>query len=202
MFKKEESSKVAKVAINKKLNLKKIGAYLITLTLLNMYAIPAKADDSLKNHFDFENSKMSYYDRLEKLSKEGSYNQNITNLYHYGQLLIDQQLYPIDKFYVAYKQVNEGYEFHLMCIGSGYKDILNKSLEDYDFDGVIKLRDTTVFIELIEHPDMVIDYANNIIVVKNDILQDMITNWDGMIHDRVSDTDAIEHKDILNRRSK
>ena len=164
------------------------------------------------NYFKYENNLQVYYGILKhdvnlveeknKLEEQKSYGQEIVNLYKYGQVLIDNELYLLDKFYIAYKVTDNGYEFHLKCAGANYSDILNKELGEYDYDGIIKFKNSSAFINLIEHQDIVIDYANNIIVVTdNKILTNIIDNWDGMLHDRVSDTDAISDKNILKRRT-
>lgn len=202
MFDKNKSSSVKKVLLNNKNSYKRIGTFLISFTLLTSMANSAKANDFLEKHLEYESNKHDYYVEKNKLEEQKSYGQEIVNLYKYGQVLIDNELYLLDKFYIAYKVTDNGYEFHLKCAGANYSDILNKELEEYDYDGIIKFKNSSAFINLIEHQDIVIDYANNIIVVTdNKILTNIIDNWDGMLHDRVSDTDAISDKNILKRRT-
>ena len=46
-----------------------------------------------------------------------------------------------------------------------------------------------------------IDDRKKIILIKDkEKAQEIINNWDGMIHDKVAETDAVENKDMLRRK--
>ena len=45
--------------------------------------------------------------------------------------------------------VNDTVDLHLMCVGCDYTDILTDSTIEYEYNGVIKFKNTEAFIELI-----------------------------------------------------
>ena len=141
---------------------------------------------------------IEYYDRVRQYNHEREYDDKIKKLYFDSKVKIDGVLYPIDMFYITFKYETDNHNFHLMNIKSEYNDILINSMESYDFDGIVPFRNTTAFINLINSGFVTIDYDKNIITINNkEKVLEIINNWDGMIHNKVAETDAINNKDFL-----
>ena len=72
-----------------------------------------------------------------------------------------------------------------------------KSKEQYNCFDIIQLRDTTAFIEILNSDASYFDPTNNTIkLIDESKILEIINNWNGMIHDKVPETDAVENKDL------
>lgn len=194
MFNKEESNKIKRVELGKT-NFKKIGNFLMTMTLL--LSLSASVKEKTVIHYRGE---IEYRQRVYEYSQEQKYDENITKIYREYQLNIDGVVSPLEKFYILYTRNVDG-NFHLINTMSEYTDILTKSMDKNDYSNVVRFRDTTAFINLIGSDSVIIDDNNKTItIVDKEKAIEIIQNWDGMIHDKVAETDAVENKDLLRRK--
>lgn len=193
MFDKEESNKIKKVELGKT-NFKRIGNLLITMTLLLSLTTTSKEETTICNNYEVE-----YHQRVYEYGREQKYDEDISRIYHEYQLNIDGVVSPLEYFYILYTRNVDG-NFHLINVTSEYTDILTKGMDKYDYSNVVRLRDTTAFIALIGSDSVIIDDNNKtIIIVDKEKAMEIIQSWDGMIHDKVAETDAVKDKDLLRR---
>ena len=175
--------------------LKKIGSFVLTTALIVTLSTPVKGETTICHPGAHE-----YHQRIYEYRQDKEYNESVESLYNDSQLSIDGELYPIEKFFITISTKEDGYELHLMNIKSEYNDILIGSKDKFPYDNVIRFRDTTAFIELINSDCVLIDYEKNIItIIDKEKAIDIINKWDGMIHDKVPETDAVYDKEFLRR---
>ena len=183
MFNKEENIKIKKVELNNKDFYKQYDNISITpffVIMLNKYYEDKKTQD----HLDLDNNIKLYLDRRFEFSEKKQYNTLICNLYKNGKLKIDNEEYNLKDFYVVYNSNND---FHLLCTDKRYKNDVIK------YNKSVKFIDTTAFIELINKSDV----EDTTIITDNNILKEIVSNWNGLLHDKVSDTDAIINKKMI-----
>lgn len=197
MFNKEESNRTKKVSVAN-LNCKKIGKILLTLSLILMLSNSVNAEESLiVETTDCDDSKLHYFDRVFKYSQEKKYDQKMVDLYKNSTVVISGVSYPIDKLYLLFDTEKEGYNIHLISVLNGKNDILTGS-EEEKYNRIAILKDTTAFINLINSDCVSIDDKKRIITITdNNKAYEIIRSWDGLIHNLVPETDAVEDKDIL-----
>lgn len=203
MFNKEESNRKKEIKLNKGIKFVSIGAIVVTMSfLMTLSNAKVEESDTKKYVSKYESNIANYIRRQYEFSNEKTYDETVTTLYNDGIIIIDGMQYSLDNFYIDYNRNAPDFDLHLKCVGSGYKDISTKDKEDHEFTGCILFKDSTAFKELINNRD-ICDINANIIVIKNlNGLHDIVINWNGMIHDMVSNTDAINNKTILQRRQK
>ena len=190
----EQKERVNNLKVNES-TFKKISSFILTTTLILSLNTPVKGEVTNCNTGAYE-----YHQRIYEYQKDRQYDENLIRLYKDGELCIDGESYPISKFFITITTTPNGYELHLMNVRSDYNDILTNSLEVYNYDNIIKFRDTTAFIELINSDCVLIDYEKNIItIIDKEKALEIINNWDGMIHNKVPETDAVENKSFIKR---
>ena len=195
MFNKEESNKKKKVGLGK-INVKRIGNILLTMTLVTMLSTSVQAETT-----DCDHGEVEYRQRVYEYSQKKEYDENMVKIYNEYQLCIDGNIYPMDKYYITFVRENDNHNFHLMCVQSEYNDILTNSTDRYEYDSIARFRDTTAFINLLNSDGVIIDDKNGIItIIDKEKALEIVQNWDGMIHDKVSQTDAVENKDLIRRK--
>ncbi len=188
-----KKEKVGNITVSES-KLKKIGSFVLTASLIVSLSIPAKGDTICNP------GKVEYYQRLYEYSQEKTYDEKLIEIYNNGIINIDGEEYPLRKFYITINTKVDGYDLHLMNIKSDYSDILTNSLDSYDYDRIVKFRDTTAFIELINSDCVLTDYERNIItIIDKEKALEIVKNWDGMIHNKVAETDAVFNKQIVKR---
>lgn len=194
MFNKEESNKKKRITIGK-LDYQKVGKVIITSSLIMMLASP------IKKEIICDNSEVLYLNRVYDYKMTRDYDEKIENYYNNYQIMIDGIVYPIEKFYILLDKDAINPQFHLINVKSELKDIITGSMEKYHYNKIVRLRDTTIFINLLNSDCVIIDNENKLIIIKDkEKAQEIINNWDGMIHDKVAETDAVENKDMLRRK--
>lgn len=185
MFNKEDNQNIQKIELNNKRFYKQYNNISITpffIVMLNNYY----ETKNMQEHIDFDNKITKYLNNCFEKKIKKQYNNTIVNLYKNGQIMIDNKLYELQDFYLVYKQNTK--DFYLMCTDSNYHN------NDISYDKAIKFIDTTAFIELIKNNNI----QNNTIILKdNNALLTTIHNWDGYLHDKVCETDAIFNKQVL-----
>lgn len=184
MFNKEENIKIKSVELHNKDFYKQYNNISITpffVIMLNKYY----EDKKMQDHLDLDTKRKLYLDRKFEYSEKKQYNKTICDLYCNGKIYIDDKEYDLKDFFIVYKDNNN---FHLLCTNNNYQN------EKIEYNKSVKLIDTTAFIELINKSNI----ENNKIIVNNiDELNKIINNWDGLLHDKVSQTDAIIKKNMI-----
>ena len=138
-----------------------------------------------------------YHLRMFKNMEEKQYDKGIVNLYKKGKIVFEDKTYEIYDFYINYNFSEGLLERHFTCSKEDYSDILLKSKEQYNCFDIIQLRDTTAFIEILNSDASYFDPTNNTIkLIDESKILEIINNWNGMIHDKVPETDAVENKDL------
>ena len=194
MFNKEESNKKKKISIAK-IDYQKVGKILLTSSLIIMLSSQSKAEI-----ISCGESKVLYNKRVFDYKMSRNYDERIKDYYQNYQIIIDNIIYPIEKFYIFFNENITNPDFHLVNAESDYTDILNNSMDEYKYDKIVKFRDSTAFIELLNSDAIMIDDKRKLIaIIDKKKAQTIVSNWDGLIHDKVAETDAVENKDMLRR---
>lgn len=197
MFNKEESNKKRKIEIGK-IDGKKVGKIILTSTLILMLASTINVKS---NNIDCGHEKAEYFRRVFEYKTSRTYDEKIMDFYQNYEIMIDNVAYPIEKFYILFDEDALIPQFHLINIKCEYEDILTRSMEKYDYNKVVRLRDTTAFINMLNSDAIKIDYERKlIIIIDNEKALGIINNWDGMIHEEVPETDAVDNKDMVRRK--
>ena len=192
MFNKEKSNERKKVSVLSQ-NYKRAGIILLSSSLAMAFSSSANAE-----HTDCDHGQVEYYRRVYYYGQERQYDRGVKRLYEEGSIRLNGELLPIKKFFLTYKSNGDNRGYHLISVLNDYTDILLKSNDKYDYDKVVRFRDTTAFINLI-NSDAVIINGTEITIIDIDKAILIIEHWDGLIHDEVVETDAVGNKDLLRR---
>lgn len=192
MFNKDESNNATTIEIKNEINFKKFHSFLISSTFILMLKYQIEKD-LMNQQMEFEDKKTAYIYRKRYCSTKKQYNEKINSLYHHGKLIINQKEKNLKDFFITYHTQKKDNAIKLINI---QEDKINTS----DYNGIIKFIDTTAFIELINNKNTII--KNNTILVENiDIIKNIVSHWDGLIHDKTCETDAVRDKRILRRHN-
>ena len=157
---------------------------LFTKSLLEMID-NEKFNQELLEKDDYQDNVTTYINRKYENSIKKQYNPIIVNLYNSGSIVINNSTYSLKDFFIIFNdQLNN---FHIKCINNNYSN------EDIDYNKSVKFIDTTAFINLIKCTDI---KDNKIIVNDINILNNIVSSWDGYIHSEVLETDSIINKRI------
>ena len=181
MFSKENNIK--KIIEIKHGNLYKYNNLLLTPSLEDMisnYQINKKMEE--KN--TYQNNITSYIERKHELNIKKQYNPVIVNLYENGSIIINNNEYKLKEFYIVFNNN----DYHIKCTNPNYQN------KDYEYNKAVKFIDTTAFIDLINTN---IIQNNKIIINDINILEEIIKKWDGYLHDKTKETDAIINKKMI-----
>ena len=145
-------------------------------------------------HNNFEYRKLAYLNKKNENTIKKKYNQLIVDLYQKGHIIINKEDCELKDLYILYQEGNNNY--YLTYSKSPYNDFIRKTTDIITYDKAVKFIDSTAFILLINDPNINID-NNTIIVENNDILLNILSNWDGLLHNKIWFTDSISNKKIL-----
>ena len=163
----------------------KIGDILITPSfgkVLEEYHNSKKIDDEM----NYQDNITSYNKRKYENNLKKNYNPKIVNLYENGSLIINNKEYLIKEFYIVYDEK----KYHLMCTNPSYEN------KEYEYKKAVKFKDTTAFINLI-NSDKIILRDNRIIINDINVLDTIVSKWDGYLHSETKETDAIINKKMI-----
>ena len=193
-----KSNKLGKVLIDKKEGLVEFDCYLLSIWFLEKLKEKKKLEPN-KNCMIVEELS-DFHKTVRKLLKTKKYDAKIIKYHDKGKIIIDDKEYNVRDFYLYYKYVNNKLESHLLCVKEPYTDILLQSNEEYNCKESIQFRQTTAFINLLDSDAVLLNYGKNLTtIIDKDKAIEIINAWDGMIHDKVPLTDAIEEKNLLRR---
>lgn len=147
---------------------------------------------SMDEHIDYEYRKMLYLNNRNENYIKKQYNELIVNLYQKGHIIINNEDCDLKNFYILYNEGDNNYT--LTYSKSPYMDYLRKTNE-ISYNKAIKFIDSTAFISLINNPS--VNIIDNIITVDNNVLLEILNNWDGLLHNKIWFTDSIRNKKIL-----
>ena len=148
----------------------------------------------MNEHNDFEYRKIIYLHNMKEHSLKKQYNNLIVDLYQNGKIVINNEECDLKNLYILFEQNSKNY--FLTYSKSLYTDFIRKSFKAYPYDTAIKFIDSTIFIALINEPSININ-NNTIVVDNNKLLLDLIANWDGLLHNKIWNTESISNKKIL-----
>lgn len=148
----------------------------------------------MDEHNDFEARKIAYLHRKKEYYVKKQYNELIVNLYQKGHIIINNEDCDLKGFYILFMDGDNKY--YLTYSKSPYNDFIRKSSDIFPYDKAIKFIDSTVFIQLINDPNINID-NNTITIDNNEVLLDLLNNWDGLLHNKIWFTEGISNKKIL-----
>ena len=140
----------------------------------------------LEEQMDYQDRVTNYINRKHELNIKKDYNPKIVNLYKNGLLIINKIEYKLEDFFIIYKN----HDYSIKCIDERFK------IKPIDYDKAVKFIDTTAFINLINNEKTIVN-ENRIIIDNQDILIDIINNWDGYLHSETKETDAINNKKMI-----
>lgn len=162
-----------------------INDFLLTPTgaiMLNKY----HTDKILQEQMDYQDRITSYINRKHELNIKKEYNPKIVNLYENGELIINQVEYKLKDFYIVFKDN----DYNIKCIDERFNNT------ECNYDKAVKFIDTTAFINLVNSKDVLIK-DQKIIINSLDILNNIVSNWDGYIHNETKETEAIINKKMI-----
>lgn len=140
-----------------------------------------------------------YYDRVYQYSISRKYDNRIVDIYDNYQIIVDDITHPIKSFYVTFNSNSIDKDLHLISVKNECTDILTKEIEKHNYNDIVAFRDTTAFIKLIDSDAVIVNDKEKAITISDKEKANMIIkNWDGMLHDKVAETDAVE-EDKKNR---
>lgn len=143
-------------------------------------------EKELNEKNDYQNEITSYINRKHENNIKKQYNPKIVNLYKNGVLTLNNEEYLLKDFYIVFDDNKN--DFHLKAKDSKF----NKEI--YDYNKAVKFIDTTAFIELINSSEV---NDNKIILNDINLLNKVISNWNGYIHSEVAETDSIINKKMI-----
>ena len=192
MFNKEESKKSRVCKMSQDISLKKVGAFLVTMTLLLGNYNVAQADNSY--HEKYEEAEVTFEEKIEYNRNNKEYDETLCELYQDGSYLIDDKIYGIGHVYIAYGYDGDELFFYLVCPKIGNVDLFTREKYNLDKVNIISLSDTTLFIELLEKKLLTYnrDYVMQFDMNRIDEINEMVANWDGKIHNLVPELDAYD----------
>ena len=149
---------------------------------------------SMDEHNDYEYRKIEYLRNKNENSIKKQYNKIIVDLYQKGQIIINNETCDLRCFYILYQEGEKNY--FLTYSKSPYTDFIRKSNDKIPYNKAVKFIDSTAFIQLINEPSVNID--NNVITLdNNNVLLNILSNWDELLHNKIWFTDSIRNKKIL-----
>ena len=157
---------------------------LFTKSLLDLINIK-EFNQELFEKEEYQDTITTYINRKHENSIKKQYNPLIVNLYNSGSIIINNSIYSLKDFFIVFDDKLNN--FHIKCINNEYNN------EDIDYNKSVKFIDTTAFINLIKCTDI---KDNKILVNDINILNNIVSNWDGYIHSEVLETDSIINKRI------
>lgn len=136
---------------------------------------------------EYQDKVTSYINKKHELGIKKQYNPVVVNLYRNGLLIIDNEEYPLKDFYIVFDDnINN---FHL-------KSKYDKFNKEENYNKAIKFIDTTAFISLINSNK--VNIKDNKLILNNiEILNNIISQWDGYLHSEMEETDAISNKKMI-----
>ena len=137
---------------------------------------------------NYQDQITSYNKRKYENNIRKYYNPKIVNLYENGSLIIDNSEYLVKDFYIVFDDSKN--IFHLKCVNQNFSN------DNIEYNKAVKFKDTTAFINLI-NSDKVIILNNRIIINDINILNDLVSKWDGSLHNETKETDSIINKKMI-----
>ena len=197
MFNKEESNNKSLLVFNSKIPLKKIGAFVVTVSLLVEGLNISKAEElsyegGEENLYNYEQQVLYNYENK-------SYDKKLIDLYNNGNYRINNKIYSIGNVYLAYGYTSEKkVVFYLVCPKLGNYNFLNNESYNLSDINLIRLCDTTLFIELLKEKLLTYDEKNNLSFDESRVsmINEMVNNWDGKLHNLVPELD-IDDMDMV-----
>ena len=172
MFNKEKSNKNTSCRIISKLNYKKIGTFMLTMTLINSLSGNVKADNAQEYH--------DYSQRVLKYSEEKEYDEKYSKLYYVGRFIINGNEIKSDRVFIVAGQLDNKLTMYLYCAKMGKIDFLSGNKVELDNPILIPLRETTLFKTLIDDNLILIDDKKMYFDMSRiDEIYHAINNWDG-----------------------
>ncbi len=141
-------------------------------------------DKNMQEKMDYQDKVTSYINRKYECDIKKQYNPKIVKLYDNGILSINHNEYNLNEFFIIFNQN----DFHIKCINSKFN---NKA---YEYTKAVKFIDTTAFINLINQNPV---KENRIIIDNINVLEDVVSKWDGYLHSETKETDAIINKNMI-----
>lgn len=135
---------------------------------------------------DYQNSVTEYTNRKYEYSIKKQYNPKIVELYHNGLLVIDNIEYKLKDFFIIFDDNLNN--FHLKCINPKFKT------EEISYNKAVRFIDTTAFIELVNNSNII---ENRIIINNINLLNDIVSKWNGYLHSETIETDAVINKRLI-----
>lgn len=198
MFNKEESNKNRECKIISKINTKRIGTIILTMTLMSSLN-NVKAEDI---DYDYHEKMYSYYERVENYMETRDYDLNFAKLYYTGRFIINDKEIEKDRVFIVAGIENNELKMSLYTAKIGKIDFLSGKEINYEKPRLIPLRDTTLFKTLLDNKLLIVEDRNMYFDMERvEEIYEAINNWDGMAHSLVPETDAYEDKVFIERES-
>ena len=197
MFNKEESNKNKECKITDKINFKRIGTVILTMTLIG------SLNNVKAENLGYHEAMNEYYDRVEEYMKEKEYDIDFFKLYHTGRFIIDGNEIKKDRVFIVAGYNNNELKLSLYTSKVGKKDFLTGEDIDYEVTSLIPLIQTTLFKTLLDEKLLIVDDRNMTFdMTRLDEIREAINNWDGLAHSLVPETDAYNNKVFIERDNK
>ena len=182
--------------------LKKVGALMVS-TMLLLSPLKAKAEEPINTGYsDFEMKQYEYIQKVMSLEKDGSFDQDLVEIYNFYDFVIDGKKINISRLYLAFGyDKNNNFIVYIVAPALGNYDVVNNCKYNLKRTSLVQLRQTTLFITLLREGLIEIDEENELLSLSNrtDEINTAIENWDWMVHDLVPDTSAYDEKKIIKK---
>ncbi len=195
MFNKEESIKNTNCKLIGKINFKRIGTFILTMSLISSLSGNVKAED-----IDYHEAVYNYYKKVEEYSEKKEYDENFIMLYHIGRFVINGNEIKPDRVFIVAGYLNNELCMYLYTSSEGKRDFLSGKEIELEDPILIPLRQTTLFQTLLEKKLIIVhDRYMNFDLNRISEINEALNNWNGLAHSLTPETDAIENKVFIER---
>jgi len=206
VFNREKSGKNKTIHMKNKIKLTRITAFFLATASLIALLISKniekneeairRANEMTLADIDYSRQQYEYWKRVIELSSL-EYDQKIVKLYN-GFVSYKGNKKSVNDFYIVYKLEEGKLKCILVNTKDGYKNFFDDSEINFERDGIIKLKDTTYFIELINSEYVLVEGDTLILMEdKLSMIQKLLNNWDGYLHDQTKETKALTKRKVL-----
>ena len=196
MFNKEKSKEFVSCKINKNLSLKKIGTFMVSISLL--LSVNALGESDIVDDCTILKELAKYDKIVENNRKSKEYSNKLMDIMYFGKYEIDGKKYNLDSVFIAYTYVDGKLVWYLLCPSLGNVDLITKEKHNTKVS-YINLSFTTLFIELLENNLLIVD-NNNILhfdMTRKEEIVKLVNNWDGKAHTLTPEMDVFDNEEDL-----
>lgn len=144
------------------------------------------------NYFEYRYN--NYLKKVVRCKNTKNYDKKICEFFRNGKIKIKDIEYPINSFYIVYRNINSLKEIGLISTKVGCIDFIsNEKINVKDYK-IIKFCDTTAFVSFYN----IFQIDDSVLIIEDfELLKKIIYDWDGNIHTLTPYCDAIINKHVI-----